>query len=154
DRASWFYTSILFQWNTVGITGPLLVVFAMAGAVLNILRPTSRTLQIFAITLLTYFCTRISFAFLTITFDFWRGPSPLYFEFFVIPLYAIFAVQFFARVLARIWHRRGWSLPAGIRLEAGLVGAAVTIMLALAATTPNADQGFHYPPAATPITDS
>ena len=67
------------------------MIFGIAGAVLAALDQSRRTLRIFAITLLTYLGTRLTFAILIILFDFWRGPAPLYFEFYVIPLYAIFA---------------------------------------------------------------
>jgi hypothetical protein len=40
--------------------------------------------------------------------DFWRGPSPLYFEFFLWPLYAIFAVRGVRAVL--VWVARRSSV--------------------------------------------
>ena len=111
DRASFFFASILFQWSTIGPVGPILTIFGIAGAALTAFGRTHRTLRIFAITLLTYIGTRLTFAVLIIVFDFWRGPAPLYFEFFVIPLYAIFAAQFFGRVLDYLWRMRVRTSP-------------------------------------------
>jgi hypothetical protein len=150
--ASWFYTSILFQWDLVGKTGPLLVLFALAGAVLTLFGDAKPTLRVFAFTLLTYFCTRLIFAFLVMTFDFWRGPAPLYLEFFVIPVYSIFAIRFFAWLLGSLWRIRGWFVPSPSKVEAGLVCSATVAVLVLAAWMPDMDAGFHYPPAATEIT--
>ena len=99
NRASFSLASILFHWQSIGPVGPLLMIFGIAGAVVSTFDRTNRTLRIFAITLLTYLGTRLIFATLIVLFDFWRGPAALYFEFFVIPVYAIFAAVFFARVL-------------------------------------------------------
>ena len=75
-------------------------------------------------------------------FDFWRGPSPLYFEFFVIPLYAIFAVLFLARALDRMRHALGWRPPTDTQIEAGLVAAGVVLTIGFAAGTRSPDYGF------------
>ena len=153
DRATLYFASILFHWNSVGPAGPLLVILAVAGGLQTILERRHRTLRIFAITLLTYLGTRLTFAVLTIVFDFWRGPSPLYFEFFVIPLYAIFAVLFLARVLDRMRHALGWRPPTDTQIEAGLVAAGVVLTIGFAAGTRSPDYGFQYPPKPTPFTE-
>jgi hypothetical protein len=152
NRASFYFASILFHWNQ-GAVGPILMIFGIAGAVLAALDQTQRTLRIFAITLLTYLGSRLAFAILIIVFDFWRGPAPLYFEFFVIPLYALFAVLFWARMLGRLWRLRRWVVPSSSVVELQLVGAAVVAVLALAISTSRRDYGFPYPPESTPITN-
>ena len=129
------------------------MIFGIAGAALTALDRTHRTLRIFAITLLTYIGTRLTFAALIIIFDFWRGPAPLYFEFFVIPLYAIFAAQFFGRVLGNLSRMRGWISPNRSAIEIQLVVGGIVAVLALAATTSRPDYGFPFPPASTQITD-
>jgi hypothetical protein len=144
DRATFYFASILFHWDSIGPAGPLLVVFAMAGAVLAIFDRKRRTLRMFAITLLTYFVTRIAFAVLTIVFDFWRGPSPLYFEFFVIPLYAVFAAFFFARLFEFARRETAWRVPEKL-LDLGLVGGAVVLAITFAATSSSPDYYFHFP---------
>jgi hypothetical protein len=82
-RANFLNALILFQWHAFCPTGSLLVGFAIAAAMISIPDRLHRTLRVFAITLLTYLGTRLSFAVLTIVFDFWRGPVTLYPEFFV-----------------------------------------------------------------------
>ncbi len=153
NRATFFFASMLFHWKAVGPVGPLLMISAIAGAALAAFDRTQPTLRIFAITLLTYLGTRLTFAILIIMFDFWRGPAALYFEFFVIPLYAIFAVLFWARALERVWRMRRWDLPSGDAVEPWLVGAAVVTVTILALATSRRDYGFPYPPQPNQITD-
>ncbi len=152
DRGSFFFASILFQGKSIGPAGPLLVISAIAGAVFAARDRTHPTLRIFAITLLSYLGSRLTFAILIVLFDFWRGPAPLYFEFFVMPLYAIFAVLFWARMLDRFWHSRGWVVPTGPSLDVRLVGGAAVLVVAMALVTSRKDFGFPYPPTLTPIT--
>jgi hypothetical protein len=153
DRASFMYASILFQWRTFGPTGPILMGCAIAGALLSIADRSRPTLRIFGITLLTYLCSRLTFAVLTILFDFWRGPSPLYFEFFVIPLYAIFASVAAARALDFLRRFLDWQAPSTWRVELSLVAAGVFLAIAFAATKKSVDYGFPYPPTPTAFTD-
>jgi hypothetical protein len=146
NRATFIFASILFHWNTVGPAGPLLVIMAIAGSVLAIFDHRLPTLRVFAITLLTYLCSRLTFAVLTIIFDFWRGPSPLYFEFFVMPLYAVFAMYSAARAVEAIWRWTGWRAVPSLWVDGGLVVAAAVLAISMAAATPSQDLGFHYPP--------
>jgi hypothetical protein len=153
DRGTFFFTSILFHWRDFGPTGPLLLIFGVCGALLTAFdRKAPRTLWVFSITLLTYLGSRLSFAVVIVLFDFWRGPAPLYFEFFVIPLYAIFAAQLFSRVIGTMW--RFFDLPlADMASSAAALfgsGAALAVLLATHSTSP--DHSFHFPPAETSIT--
>ncbi len=129
NRASFLFASILFHWNTFGPFGPLLVIFAIGGAVLEVLDRRERTLWICAITLLSYLTTRLTFAVIVIIFDFWRGPAALYFEYYVIPTYAIFAVRFFARISGSLWSVFGCGAPRSGRVELGTVAVAAAIIL-------------------------
>src|SRR5262245_45724689 len=153
DRATFYFASMLFHWNSVGPAGPLLVILAVAGGLLTIYERRQRVLRIFAITLLPYLGTRLTFAVLTIVFDFWRGPSPLYFEFLVIPLSAIFAVLFLAPVLDGIRDALGWRPPTDTQVEAGLVATGIVLAIAFAAGSRSPGYGFQFPPKATPFTE-
>jgi hypothetical protein len=152
DRGSFFFASILFHWKTINPVGPLLMISGIAGAVLAARDRTHRTLRVFAITLLTYLGSRLTFAVLIIIFDFWRGPAALYFEFFVIPLYAIFAALFWGRVAEIFWRSRGWILPSSSGIEMRLVGTALLAIFVLVGITHRTGWGFPYPPNSTPIT--
>jgi hypothetical protein len=152
DLASLYFTSILFHWRSVGPVGPVLMISGIAGAAIAALDRTNRTLRVFAITLLTYLGSRFTFATLIIVFDFWRGPAALYFELFVIPLYAIFAALFWGRMLDMLWRKRGWILPGKAGAEIRIIGTGIVVVLALAAITKRTGWGFPYPPSATPIT--
>ena len=151
DRAAFFFASILFHWQSVGPVGPLLMIFGIAGAVVSTFDRTHRTLRMFAITLLTYLVSRLTFATLIILFDFWRGPAALYFEFFVIPLYAIFAAVFFAHVLNLSCRLAGWALPRGFNAEVGIVVVGIVVVLVLAIEK-SAINNFPYPPKSTQLT--
>jgi len=151
DRAVLMFASILFHWKQFGPAGPLLVIAAVFGALLASFDRSRPILRIFGITLLTYLFTRLSFWFATVLFDFWRGPSALYFEFFAYPLYAIFAVLLITRITELIPIRLpGWL--SGHRCRPIMIGTAVVLALIFAYTTPSAPYGFAYPPAPTPST--
>ncbi len=158
DRASFFFASMLFHWKSVGPVGPLLVICAIAGAVIAICDRSQRTLRIFAMTLLTYLGTRLAFAVFIIVFDFWRGPAALYFELFVVPLYAVFAAIFWAHLVEFLWRLwplrllRRWIVPNGTAIELWLFGLAAGTILLLALTTSRREYGFPYPPRPTAIT--
>lgn len=146
DRATFYFASILFHWSSVGPVGPLLVVLGVMGAAAAIFDRSQPVLRIFGITLLTYLGTRLTFAAAVILIDFWRGPAALYFEFFVVPLYAIFATSLIAKCLAWIWRLRGWTRVcsgAAILIITFIEGA---IAVALAATTRNPDFSSSFPP--------
>jgi hypothetical protein len=151
DRATFMFASILFHWNSNGPAGPILVCLAIAGALISVFDQRQRTIRMFAITLLTYLGSRLTFAALTILFDFWRGPSPLYFEFFVIPLYAIFATLFLARALAFVLSVLGRKSPRAGTLTLAVAAAGLTCATTMALVTEANDYGFHFPPKLTPF---
>jgi hypothetical protein len=151
DRATFYFASILFHWFSVGPVGPVLVVLGVVGAAAAAFDRSRPVLRIFGITLLTYLGTRLTFAAAVILIDFWRGPAALYFEFFVVPLYAIFAASILAKCVAWIWRLRAWP-----RVSSGAAILAITflegaIAVALASTTRNPDFGSPFPPAEPPI---
>jgi hypothetical protein len=151
DRASFYFASILFHWNSVGRTGPLLVVFAVIGACLTAFDRAQNTLRIFALTLLTYLGTRLLFAVAVIEFDFWRGPAALYFEFFVIPLYAIFCSIFVSRLVGLLCRKLKWT-PALALQKAVLTILASAAVLFFSQKHSPSNYGFRYPPQPTPLT--
>jgi hypothetical protein len=153
NRASFYFASILFHWYSVGPAGPILVVLAVAGALLAAVEKTHPTLRMFAITLLTYLGTRLTFAVLVILFDFWRGPAAVYFEYFVIPLYAIFAAHFLARVFDKLRRRLHLTVATWWQPEIGLVSVAVAAMLALAIFASAPGYGFTFPPQPNAFTE-
>ncbi len=152
DRATFFFASILFHWKAVGPAGPILVLGAVSGAILAIFDRNKPTMRIFAITLLTYLGTRLSFATFVVLIDFWRGPAALYFEFFVIPLYAIFSAYLLERVLKAVWSFRGWPNLAETTVIATIVTIEVGAALGLALKTPSGDYGFVFPPKPNALT--
>lgn len=150
DRQTFFYTSMLFHWKQHGPVGPLLAVSGMIGALLC-LRSQLRILRFFAITLLTYLVSRLVFGVLVIVFDFWRGPSPLYFEFFAIPLYCLFAAVFWARLLRWIGLSRRLQAVGTVRAKAGLVLTACLAIAAVVDSPKHTAPGFTNVPERTAV---
>jgi hypothetical protein len=92
DRAFFYFISVAFQNNAAGLT---LFLLAMLGAALTV-RHGGRFERRFAIGLLSTMAVLAGAGALTVTYyQSWRGPSPIYFEFFVWPIYAIFAAATF-----------------------------------------------------------
>lgn len=151
DRAVLTYASILFHLRSVGPAGPLLVIAAMAGAALATIDRSRPRLRVFAWTLLTYLVTRLSFWVVTVLFDFWRGPSALYFEIFVYPLYAIFAVFFVVRLVEFLHFDFRSTLFTHWGPSVLVCTAAVAVVL-VAGFSRAPPFGFAYPPTPTALT--
>lgn len=152
DRATFFFASILFHWQTIGPAGPILMLGAVVGAGLAIFDRDSPVMRIFGITLLTYLGTRLTFATLVVLIDFWRGPAALYFEFFVIPLYAIFATYLLERVAKAIWRSRKLTNLSETAVVAAIVAIEIFVVLGLALKSPSGGYGFVFPPKPNALT--
>lgn len=95
DRAFNYFVSIAFHYSSAG---PVLFLLALIGAAL-VARFGERFERTFAIGLLLTILVLTGAGTLTTGyFGSWRGPSPIYFEFFLWSIYAIFAAATF-RVL-------------------------------------------------------
>lgn len=143
--ATWRFASIIFH----GLMGPILVASAVTTAVIY-RNSKNRTLRFFGYGIITYLTSRLTFAWLTITFDFWRGPAPIYFELFVVPLYCIFAWLLWERAAA--WVTKNWL--KGTELPVWFSAYAGAVILALAVGTGNHQAVFDpyaYPPRRTAI---
>jgi hypothetical protein len=151
SRASFFYASILFHWETFGPVPPIFMTCGVIGAVYA-LWSRNRILRAFAITMLTYLGTRLMFATLTVIFDFWRGPSPIYFEFLVMPLYATFASFLIFRIIFALADSRKLKLPSSGTMEKGALAVFCVAVVLMAPSRQDA-YGFSYPPKPSAITD-
>jgi hypothetical protein len=151
NRLSPRFASILFQWDTIGPAGPIFICFAILGASLSIFDRRRPILRVFAITFFTYLATRVSFWLITTIFDFWRGPSPVYFEFFVWPLCASYAAIAGLRIARLAAHRIPWQPARPAKLPTiALLAAAVALCSAFLG--PRKYNGFPYPPSQTALT--
>ncbi|MEM6622017.1 MAG: hypothetical protein AAF674_07300 [Pseudomonadota bacterium] len=184
DRASLLFSTILFHGNLFTLAGPGLAGLAIAGAILTLVQrdagsPARRAL---ALGLLIFIILLIALWAMTMLSNWWAGPSPLYFEFYAAPLYAIFA----AHMLAWIAHQtraRGWpwiaqrlvrlperwqidhpSMPRVLHLilnravaiapRTGVTLGAAALALGFAAFTKTPANTFPYPPAQTSLTQA
>lgn len=151
NRLTIEHASILFHWSTFGPAGPILVGAAIFGALISAFDRSRPILRVFAITLLTYLTSRLTFWALTVLFDFWRGPSALYFEFFVYPLYAVFAITLVSRVAGYVATAVG-RRPSDLSLRSGLVAGTSGLAILMAWVSPAPNFLFHYPPKPTALT--
>ena len=148
--ASWPFASIIFHLRDISPMGPLLVASAVGGAILHWSSP-NRTLRFFGYGILTYLFTRLTFAWLTITFDFWRGPAPIYFELFVVPVYCIFAWLLWQRAIEWIATRwpRWKQLPAWFSAYGSVASRGIAV---LTGNLRHVRDPYIFPPPATVIT--
>jgi len=154
DRMSLAFASIAFHggWGTVlyslGSTG------ALIAAVIG--RGTARSLGV-----ATLACAGgvALFGLANWRFDFWHGPSPLYFEFLLWPFFTAFAVALLAQVARTLARQMGWRRPklearsGGHRLKPLLLAAVLPWAIVLPAkSTESRQPRFHpYPPPRSPI---
>jgi hypothetical protein len=104
DRMSWYFLSIFFHKATLG---RMLFLGGLFGLLLSLIWGGRREKR-FAAAVLALIAV-LGIAGVTTSYvDFWRGPAPLYFEFFLWPLYAIFAVRGAGAVL--VWVARRLSV--------------------------------------------
>lgn len=150
DRQTFFYTSMLFHWREYGPVGPLLAAGGILGALFSV-RSEHRVLRVFAITLLTYLISRLVFGVLVIVFDFWRGPSPLYFEFFAIPLYCLFAAVLCGKVMRWTGLSRRFQATKPVHAKAGIVCAVCLAVTAVIGSAQDIAPGFSNAPKLTAV---
>lgn len=91
-RSSWYFVSVLLQANIHGPGGTILVVLGLIGLVQGAFF-AERRVKWFARAMLGFACLIIGFGAATVLIDFWRGPSPVYFEAMLWPVYALFAIR-------------------------------------------------------------
>lgn len=165
-RQSLNEASIVFHWRNYGAAGPLLFWFALAGAVLAAIGAKGQARSL-ALGVLASMGLLVGTGMILKTFDFWRGPVPLYFEFFLWPLYAIYAALFlhFA-ISASIAAYERWSVRPSTnrsRYQGAPVQLALSVAFACApwlllatphGRPPAGAREMHYPPALTPIVES
>jgi hypothetical protein len=159
DRADLRFVSLAFEGSLYGPIGPAFVALALLGAGQSVLscKGLSRTI---AAALLVAYGLLLSFGSLTVVVDFWRGPSPLYLEFYLWPLYAIYSADVVIRIVgrsmaamrARTQHRRLELLNVGRGWTFGIPALAWGVVSAAMLVFPEVERNWSFPPAATPIT--
>jgi hypothetical protein len=164
--------SIWWGGPSIGPLGPQLFGFGVMGIVTAVVFG-DRLLRGCASGLLLFVVAIFLLGYVALTFENWRGPQSVYFEFLVWPFYAIFAVWGVAYWLSRLAALVGWTTAnifisksdtCGRQLWARLLPQrALTVLLALIAITvplyafgralsvDNAKRIYPFPPTLTPM---
>jgi hypothetical protein len=95
DRMELMFVSLLFH----GKYATTMVCLGSVGAGIAIICGRAKA-KLFGTAMLACIFGIISFGYISTQIDFWRGPSPLYFEFLLWPFYAVFATALFFFVLS------------------------------------------------------
>ena len=166
DRTAWHFVSLALNYHGRGIFNVILFSLGATGALWLALRGRS-VARAFAITLLTAVGLLFCFGAPTVLVNFWHGPSPLYFEFFLWPFYVAYAAEAVrtclkegADLATRHWP---WvSRAANLFLKLVRPGPPYYItlsvlpwfILAVAFLVSQAkERNYTYPPATTPVVD-
>jgi hypothetical protein len=96
------FENIVTQWQFVSswfrpleVAGKYLISAAVAGLLLAL---ADKHLRALAIAMLILMLAVFGGGALMVNFDFWRGPSPVYMEMFMVPVYAMFAAYGVVRI--------------------------------------------------------
>jgi hypothetical protein len=157
-RMTWYFVSILFHDGVHGAGGPLLATLGIAGT-LHAAICADRRLAWIARFSLGYIAAIFAFGTMTANYDFWNGPSPLYYEFMLWPLYAAFATRAVVRVAQSHQGRLGGLLAPMrspdcivVNSPAGFVAVPCSILLAgTLISSPNHKRDYPYPPSEPPL---
>src|SRR5436190_8262455 len=122
---SWYFLSIVFHKGTLG---RMLFLSGLVGLLLTLIEGNRREKR-FAIATLALMAAMGAAGIATVYLDFWRGPSLLYFEFFLWPLYVMFAVRGLAVVL--LWISRRSSMANGLIARCSEAPLALFVFLPL-----------------------
>jgi len=159
------FASILFHDSTYGgLAGRVLFLMALCGGMVGTWVGTGRVRTV-SIAMLSYMALLIVVGAILVVADFWRGPSPIYFEFFIWPVYAVLA-SLFLRVavgsiidvikkrLGQPKSRAGLAALSGVTRFgwAGLALVPWIVLLAIEHGRVAYARDFPYPPTATPLT--
>ena len=134
-RSSWYFVSVLFQTKLHGPWGAILVTLGLIGLVQAAIF-AERRVRWFARAMLGFAVLIIGFGTATVLIDFWRGPSPIYFEGMLWPVYVLFSIRllfsgfsvFRARVMQRS-HEPTMTHESGPTTLALLAAVPVAIVL-------------------------
>ena len=164
-RTDWPYVSAVFQYPAFGIASPLLVWLGLAGAAAwaALGRGPARAA---AFGTLVVAVLVFAAGVVTVTRDVWHGPSPIYFEMYLWPVYAVFAAALGRALAVAAGRDLGRAVRVGVASRCRLVAAAriahpalvVPAVAALVAlpvvfSAPSQSRNYTYPPRTNPVVD-
>jgi hypothetical protein len=142
--------SMLFQGSAHGWTGPMLFATSAVGLAQCALSrgdPRSR----FATTVLLFIVLLIGFGLFTLAApNFWKGPLPVYFELFLLPIYALFAihsVKVSGAGIGRMFSRVLFMRSGTVFRTLGITAAIAWWGFAAYLTPPSNRREYPFPPA-------
>lgn len=161
NRQTMQYASIAFHKAQFGIAGPILFWLGFAGSLLTAVAGSGK-LRVVAIGTMSYMVVLLIAGTVATYTDSWHGPSPLYFEFFLWPFYAVYAA-ILLNLMFDVSTKAVWKLPVRDTSSASEVHHRTRLLVQCAslACAPwllftlcskvTGPRDFHYPPGLTPI---
>jgi hypothetical protein len=141
--------SMLFHGAAHGIAGPMLFGAAILGIVtcaLSCQRPLARI----AIATLVFLVAIFVYGAVALTLGYWKAPLPLYFEFFALPVLALFAARFIAALVRAIAHRHQIGIRP-VRAEMFCLACIVVVSLVVNFVRVAPVRTYPLPPAKPPM---
>lgn len=162
NRMTMQFASIAFHGAIHGIAGPILFGLGIGGSLLVAFAGSGKV-RVVAFGVLFYAAALLITGTVTAYTDIWHGPSPLYFEFFLWPFYAVYSailLRFMWAVVAgAVWprmfrdssHFLSVNRPSVAFLLSACFAMIPWLLFMVNFKTPNLSD-FRYPPKVTPIT--
>jgi hypothetical protein len=165
DTSAWFWAekfarfgttayeiSILFQTEAWGYSGFLLYCLALLGLTSCLLTADRRHSR-FAAAVLCAVALLFAFGGLMFVFDVWRGPTSVYFEIVMVPIYALFAMHFVVGLTVQMARQLAKAKADRVELWSGnpVVMGGVFALLLVLVSKPNGVRSFPFPPVKTPL---
>lgn len=143
-----FAISILFQASAFGRAGPGLFVAACAG--LAIFALCDRRSRRFAIAIASLIGIIFLYGSACMYLGWWKATLPVYFEFFLLPLYALFAARIGLLVIRKAMARLG-GVVQSMPLNRALVLGSGTLAVCAVLLTATSSRPYPFPPVETPM---
>jgi hypothetical protein len=136
----------------LGAAGIVLYCLALPGIV-GCLLTADRRLSRLAASVLCAIILLFGFGGLMFLSDVWRGPTSVYFEIVLVPIYALFAMHFVVGVTARLAQRLAKAKAERVELWPGTLGVmgGVIALLIVLVSKPTGVRSFPFPPVKTPL---
>ena len=154
DRMSLYFVSVFFQGEVYGMVGPILFALGVAGLLFASFSATRRVCWM-ARSILVLVAIVLVFGLLTVGVNFWRGPSTIYVEATLWPVYAAFGSHLIVSIAAPYAGPLARATLSPRRLFALAAAPTAIVLASFVFVTPAVDQkAYPFPPSRPPIVET